>query len=118
MKEAVQMVIVFMGKGVFLPLGLFLMIFSVNFMYISARGIKKLDAYFENGKDYNDTWTLSASSRFFDYCWWFIRGRLKVSDHDMRWWMYFNAAGYVLSCGFIVLASITYCYIKISSWIS
>lgn len=118
MDEAIQMVVAVMGKGLFLSLGIYTLIFSVNFMYISARGIKKLDAYFEDGKDYDDTWSFSASSRFFDYCWNFIRGRLKVSDHDIRWWMYFNAIGYLLTCGIILLVLLAYCYIKIIGWIA
>ncbi|WP_160714226.1 hypothetical protein [Halodesulfovibrio sp. MK-HDV] len=98
-----------MGDGLFIPLMAFTTIYLVNFGYIHGRGIKKLDAYFENGKDYNDTWTLSATFRFGTYCQEFIRGKLKVEDHNMRWWMYFNALGYILFCvqlGCYVLLSI------------
>ncbi len=96
-----------LGNGVFYTLGAIFGIHSFHFIYVSASGIKKLDAYFEDGKDYNDTWSIGANFRYFGYCQKFITGKLKVENHDMRWWMYFNALGYVtglfilLSCAVI-----------------
>lgn len=87
----------FIGDGLFFLTGAVMLLFAINFMYISASGIKKLDAYFEGGKDYDDTWSIGANFRFFDYCQKFIAGKLKVEDHDMRWWMYFNAVGYAIT---------------------
>ena len=101
-----------LGSGVFYTLSAVFFIHTLHFLYISGSGIRKLDAYFENGKDYGDTWSIGANFRYFGYCWKFTIGRLKVEDHDMRWWMYFNASGYVVSVFFMLSVFITDCYLS------
>lgn len=100
------------GDGLFFLTGAIMLLFAINFMQISARGIKKLDAYFESGKDYDDTWSIGANFRFFRYCQRFIVGKLKVDDHDIRWWMYFNALGYVTTVAVLFSCILIDCYIS------
>ncbi|KAF1075920.1 hypothetical protein [Halodesulfovibrio sp. MK-HDV] len=117
-KQAADIVMEFLGDGIMIPCGLILMIFSVNFMYISASGIKKLDAYFADGKDYKDTWTISANFRFFKYCRQYLFRRLGIPKGGMRLWMRFNVLGYILTGAFLVATiSLAFC-LKISSWMS
>lgn len=118
MEEAADIVINYLGNELFLSLFIVLLMFSINFGYIYVRGIKKLDAYFENGKDYNDTWTISANFRFFKYCRDYMRGRLVVHSPGMRLWMRFNAVGYALLMMFFSSILVVACYLKISSWLS
>lgn len=96
------------GDSLFVPLNIFFVIYSINFGYVHARGIKKMDSYFENGKNYNDTFTFAATYRFGTYCEQFLRGKLKVNDLNMRLWMYFNAFGYafftIVLLGYVFLS--------------
>lgn len=117
-KQSVDIIMEFLGDGIMIPCGLILMIYSVNFMYISARGIKKLDACFADGKDYKDAWTISANFRFFKYCDQYLLGKLEPSGSGMRFWMRFNVLGYILMGVFVVAVLIVAFYLQILKWVS
>ena len=80
----------------FLLLALVFIFGSVNFMFVWVKGIQYLDREFSPDKQYDDTWTYAAGSRFFDYCWWFLRGKIKTKRVGMCVWMCLNSASYIV----------------------
>lgn len=117
MSNVTQEIRFFVGDELYAFITVYAIIFSINFMYISAKGIKKLDAYFEDGKDYGDTWSMGANFRFFSYCTKFIKGKLDFHSNGMKVWMFFNALGYIIFYAYLGTAFVLECSSAISSWL-
>ena len=83
---------------------------SLNFMFVSAKGIQYLDKEFSPDKKYDDTWSIAASQRFFSYCWDYLRGKIKTERVGMRVWMWFNSISHVLICLLLLYGILFDCY--------
>ena len=85
----------FLG-GWFIPIAFLFAFGAFNYFFVNIKGIQYLDKEFSPDKKYDDTWTYAAGSRFFDYCWWFLRGKIKTKRVGMCVWMCLNSASYIV----------------------
>lgn len=94
----------------FLLLALVFIFGSVNFMFVWVKGIQYLDREFSPDKQYDDTWTYSAGSRYFDYCWLFLRGKIMTKRLGIRVWMCFNSTSSAVLGVLLIYGILFDCY--------
>jgi hypothetical protein len=116
-KEAINLLIEVFGRGLFVLFAVTWLIGAFNFVFVNIKGIQYLDREFSPEKKYNDTWTYAASSRFFDYCWSYLWGKIKIQKFGIRVWMCFNSFVYVVMCfSFVYCVLFELWYRFIISW--
>ena len=108
--ESVDLLFEVFGGGMIL-VSFVLLLGAVNFMFVRTKGIQYLDKEFSPEKMYDDTWTYSAGSRFFDYCWAYLRGKIKTQKSEIHVWMCFNIVTQVLATLFF-LYMLFFCFYK------
>jgi hypothetical protein len=111
-EEALVVLQEFLG-GWFILIAFLFAFGAFNFMFVWVKGIQYLDEEFSPHKKYDDTWTYSAGSRFFDYSWAYLRGKIKTEKVGMRLWMWFNSATNVIMV-FLLLYTI---FFDLYKWI-